>query len=237
MIEITSLSAIEHILTHKPDRIKRLVFSRSHKRSPRLLKIQETARAHRIPVDDEPSRREEEPLTAFLSSFIYSTFDHLIETSRSKTSRLVLALDHLQDPQNFGALCRSADAFGVSGILIPKDRGVLVTPGVYHASAGAVETVPVILVGNLGEALRKLKEHEFWIVGTAIGSDAKPLAETPTFQKIALVMGAEPEGLSHHIAGLCDWKAEIPLKGKIQSLNVSAAGAILMYEFARRLAG
>jgi 23S rRNA (guanosine2251-2'-O)-methyltransferase len=145
----------------------------------------------------------------------------------------VLALDHLQDPQNFGALCRSAEAFGASAILLPKDRGVQVTPGVYHASVGAVETVPIVLVANLGEALRRLKETGYWVVGSAIGGGAKPPWETPDFAKTILVLGAELEGMSQLIEKTCDWKVEIPMAGDIQSLNVSAAGAVLLYELTR----
>jgi 23S rRNA (guanosine2251-2'-O)-methyltransferase len=98
-----------------------------------------------------------------------------------------LALDHLQDPQNFGALCRTAEGLGVDGILLPKDRSVTVTAGVYHASVGAVETIPIIQVVNLNEALRQLKEAEFWIVGTALSEQSHDLDDTPDFDKKASV--------------------------------------------------
>src|SRR5205823_2883466 len=136
-------------------------------------------------------------------------------------------------PQNFGAICRTAEGLGVSGIILPKDRSVAVTPGVYSASVGAVETVPIAQVANLGEALRKLKDRGFWIIGAAVGANAKAPWEMPPFEKAVLVLGAELEGLSPVLEKNCDWLARIPLAGRIESLNVSVAGALLMYELLR----
>ena len=132
-------------------------------------------------------------------------------------------------------LASSAEGLGALGILIPKDRSTSVTPGTYHASVGAVETLAIVQVNNLNEALRKLKDAGFWIVGTKLGEGAKPLKELPDFEKVVLVLGSELQGLSPAIAKTCDWLVEITLRGKIQSLNVSNAGAILMYELTRRL--
>jgi 23S rRNA (guanosine2251-2'-O)-methyltransferase len=153
----------------------------------------------------------------------------LIQKAAAQSRALVLALDHLQDPQNFGALCRSAEALGALGVLIPKDRGVGVTAGVYHASVGAVETIPIVQVTNLSAALRELKEAGFWIVGTSLNKDAMELSKIPSFEKIVLVLGAELEGMSASIEKSCDCVTYVPLIGKVQSLNVSAAGAILLH--------
>lgn len=175
-----------------------------------------------------------EPMIAQLKPFEYTPWSEWVASLTTEKKALVLALDHLQDPQNLGALCRTAEALGVRGVIIPKDRSVAVTPGAYHASVGAVETIPIIQVTNLNEALRKLKEETFWIVGAALGKDSKPLHETPSFDKVVLVLGTELEGLKPLTLSTCDWLTEIPLKGKVQSLNVSAAGAILMFELSRR---
>jgi len=166
---------------------------------------------------------------AILHPFKYTDFSEFLESLETEKRALVVALDHLQDPQNFGALARTAEALGAKGILIPKDRGATVTGGVYNASVGAVETLPVVAVVNLGEALRKLKNAGFWIVGADHGEEAKPLSETPDFDKVALVLGSEWEGLSQTLLKTCDWLAQIPIRGKVESLNVSAAGAIIMY--------
>lgn len=232
-IEVTSLSAIAHILEHRPQRVQRLYVPGGGK--GRLGELVELARAARIPVDTGGGgRNAREACRAMLGPFQYTDFDAFVESTRATPRALVLALDHLQDPQNFGALCRSAEGFGASAILLPKDRSVAVSPGVYNASVGAVETIPIVLVNNLGESLRKLKGEGFWVVGTTLDEAARPPWEMPDFEKTAIVLGAELEGLSPSVEKLCDWTAFIPMPGKIQSLNVSNAGAVLLYELSRR---
>lgn len=236
-MEVTSLSAIEHIITHRPERVRRLFISGSQ--NPRVKAIEDKARKAKIQIDfgagARPKGEAAEPVRAQLSPFEYTDLrDFLISVEPEKRA-MVLALDHLQDPQNFGALCRTAEGLGVAGILLPKDRSVTVGPGVYSASVGAVETIPIVLVTNLADGLRKMKEAGFWIIGTTIGAGATPPWEIPDFEKAVLVLGAELEGLSHGVDKTCDWRTEIPLGGKIQSLNVSVAGAILMYQLQHRL--
>jgi 23S rRNA (guanosine2251-2'-O)-methyltransferase len=169
-----------------------------------------------------------------LHPFEYANLSDCIETSKTEKRTTFLALDHVQDPQNFGALCRSAEALGCSAIIVPKDRSALVTSAVYHASVGAVDTIPVVQVVNLSQALRELKEAEYWIIGSQLGNVAKPPWKMPDFEKNVLVLGAEGDGISALTQKNCDWLLEIPLTGKVQSMNVSAAGACLLYEFFRR---
>jgi 23S rRNA (guanosine2251-2'-O)-methyltransferase len=234
-VEINSLSAIAHLIAHRPQRIRRLIFLTAPEQLKRRVSdLQHQAKAAGIAMTSAPQKgRGLDPVVAHLEPFAYNDFKEFLQTTATAPRSLVLALDHLQDPQNFGALCRTAEAFGIAGILLPKDRGVQVTPGVYHASVGAVETVPIVMVANLGEGLRRLKEAGYWVIGSAIGGDAKPPWETPDFEKAVLVMGAELEGISPVIEKNCDWKIEIPMAGQIQSLNVGAAGAVLMYELTR----
>jgi 23S rRNA (guanosine2251-2'-O)-methyltransferase len=233
------LSAIEHILEHRPDRIQTIfIHGPSASGNPRVISLYQKARAARIKMDASPQIvRADEPARALIAPYDYTDFHAFLSHVEEQKTSVVLALDHLQDPQNFGALCRTAEGLGISGILTPKDRGVTLGPGVYHASVGAVETIPVSVVPNLGEALRKLKDAGFWIVGTSLGRHAKPPSEMPDFSKVVLVLGSELEGLSPTIEKQCDWHVEIPLKGKVQSLNVSVAGGILLYQMASRLSG
>jgi len=235
-LEVTSLSAIEHMVEHCPERIQRLIiFGSGPRTNPRVDRIQQTARAAKVAVDlAPPGDRGIDPVKAYVAPFEYAELAEWLETLGARPRALVLALDHLQDPQNFGALCRTAEALGIAGILLPKDRSVTVGPGVYSASVGAVETVPIVMVNNLGDGLRKLKDAGFWIVGTCLGAGATPPAEIPDFEKVVLVLGAELEGLSPSLEKVCDWRTEIPLQGKVQSLNVSVAGAILMWELSRK---
>lgn len=234
--EIHSLNAIEHLLTYCPERVLSLSYALSSKVSQRMGPLLELAKEHGISISEHHKKDpSDEPIKAQIKAFQYADWAEWLEKLNHQSKSLVLALDHLQDPQNLGALCRSAEAFGTSGVLIPKDRSAGITSGAYHASVGAVETVPIIQVTNLNESLRKLKKEGFWIVGSALGEQAKPIEETPHFEKCVLVLGAELEGLKHTTLSLCDWIAEIPLHGKVQSLNVSNAGAIFLYEFSRRL--
>lgn len=226
-IEITSLSAIEHCLLHS-DRIR--WFECPAEASGRQQKLKALALKRELTV-----RTASEPRLRLLP-FEYAPWDFL-STVKEHPRAFVLALDHLQDPQNFGALIRSAEALGARAAIVPKDRSVTVTNAVYSASAGSVETLPLVCVVNLGEALERLKKMEFWIVGAeraTPGAKATPPWKIPDFEKVVLVLGAEYEGLSQRISGLCDWHVEIPLSGKIESLNVASAGAILMYELVMR---
>jgi 23S rRNA (guanosine2251-2'-O)-methyltransferase len=234
-LEISSLSAIEHLLQHRPERIQRLCIF-SSRNNPRVDQLQHEARRAGVAIDVSPhGARSPEPVKAWIAPFEFLDLKALIAELEGSERALVLALDHLQDPQNFGAICRTAEGLGISGILLPKDRSVSVSAGVYAASVGAVETVPIAQVNNLGDALRKMKEAGFWILGTSCGGNATEPAKIPDFEKAVLVLGTELEGMSPTIEKLCDWTTQIPLKGKVQSLNVSVAGAILMWELTRRL--
>jgi 23S rRNA (guanosine2251-2'-O)-methyltransferase len=235
-LEITSLSAIAHMIAHRPERVQRLIIrSAPEALKRRVAELQDEAKRAGIAVVNAPQKGKssESPVAALVAPFPYTDLKEFIETLADRPRAMVLALDHLQDSQNFGALCRSAEAFGFAGVLLPKDRGVTVNAGVYAASVGAIETLPVVLVGNLGDALRKLKDAGFWILGSSLGEGAKAPWETPDFEKTVLVLGAELEGMSQLVEKTCDWKIQIPIHGHIQSLNVSAAGAVLMYELTR----
>ncbi len=221
-LDIDSASAIKHILEHRPDRCMRIILPSQP--SARLKELEGLARSKGVSVDKGSSLR------AVIKGFEYTSFETMLSQVANKKRALILALDHLQDPQNLGAICRTAEGLGIDAVLLPKHRGVLITPGVYHASVGAVETLPIVLVTNLAESLRKLKDHQFWILGTHVDKDTQPIDGIPDYEKKALVLGAEWEGMSAGLEKVCDLSVTLPLKGKIESLNVSAAGAILMHE-------
>jgi len=237
-IEISSISAIEHLLANRPDRLKRIRILTS-KPGARIEKLTHRAKEFGIHIEMRAKLgreiAEEDPVRAWVGPFPYTELGNLISLTSKEPRAIVLALDHLQDPQNFGAICRTAEALGILGIVIPRDRAASVGSGVYHASAGAVDTIPIVMVANLGEALRKFKEDGFWILGSTLSSEGTDVNGIPTFEKIVLVMGAELEGLSTYIEKLCDWRVRIPLLGRVQSLNVSVAGGILMHYLKNRL--
>jgi 23S rRNA (guanosine2251-2'-O)-methyltransferase len=150
--------------------------------------------------------------------------------------RRVVALDGVEDPQNVGALLRSAEAAGATGVLIPERRAPPLGAAVARASAGAVEHLPIARVVNLARALERAKERGFWVV--ALDPEAEvSLFETPDSlweSDLAIVLGGEGEGLRHSIRRLADHRLAIPMRGRVASLNVSAAGALALFEAARR---
>jgi 23S rRNA (guanosine2251-2'-O)-methyltransferase len=164
-------------------------------------------------------------ICATFGDFVYSTAAELI-TERA----FILALDEIQDPQNLGAICRTAEAVGVSGVVICERRAVGVTPAVCRASAGAVEHLRIARVRNLSDFLAAAKQAGCWCYGAAIDERAVPYDSPDYAGGVVLVLGAEGRGLRPRVAAGCDQLVMLPLLGKIESLNVSAAAAALLYQ-------
>ena len=147
---------------------------------------------------------------------------------------LVVALDQVQDPHNLGAVCRSAEAAGASGVVIPDRRAASVTPAVCKASAGAVEHLAIARVRNLADWLGAAKATEgLWVYGAAADAD-EFYASVDLTGRVVLVMGSEGSGLRPRVAEACDALVSIPLRGRAASLNVSAAAAVLLFEAVRQ---
>jgi 23S rRNA (guanosine2251-2'-O)-methyltransferase len=146
---------------------------------------------------------------------------------------LVVALDEIQDPQNLGAICRTAECAGATGVVLPERRSAEVTPAVCKASAGAVEHLAISRVRNLADFLLEAREAGAWSYGADGGA---PRAYTaPDYRgRVVLVMGSEGKGLRPRVAGSCDELVALPLHGRIGSLNVNAAAAALLYEVVRQ---
>jgi len=160
--------------------------------------------------------------------------DDLARRRPTGRAPFLLALDGVTDPGNVGALLRSAEGAGVSGVVLPRHRAVHVTPAVTKAAAGAVEHLPMALVGGLPSALARLAELGVWVVG--LDADAEgSLWDLPVAgEAVAIVLGAEGTGLGRLTRQRCDHVASIPLRGRLGSLNVAAAGALACFEVARR---
>lgn len=146
---------------------------------------------------------------------------------------LFLVLDGVQDPHNLGACLRTADATGVAAVIVPKDRSAGMTPVVKKVAAGGAETVPLITVTNLSRSLKQLKEAGVWLVGTT-GEAERSLYEESFSGPIALVMGAEGEGIRRLTAENCDFLVKLPMQGQVESLNVSVATGVCLYELLRQ---
>ena len=143
----------------------------------------------------------------------------------------IVMLDHIEDPHNFGAIIRTCEAAGIDAIIIPKDRQVLVNATVIKTSVGTVFNTKIVTVSNLAHAIDELKKHGFWIIGTDMnGTDYKNINYEG---KTVLVIGNEGKGMSNLISKKCDFIAEIPMYGQVNSLNASVASGIMIYEVVR----
>jgi 23S rRNA (guanosine2251-2'-O)-methyltransferase len=189
--------------------------------------------ADRRRLDQLVSHAHHQGVVAEAEPFKYSHLDDLLGGSNAQ---LLLALDSLQDPQNFGTLLRTAQACGVDGVIIPEHRAVGVSPAVSNASAGAVEHLRVTRATNLTRALQQLKSRGIWVYGLAVDAET-PFHSVDWTGPAALVVGSEGAGLGRLVRETCDVLVQIPMsKTAIQSLNASVAGSIVLYEAFRQRA-
>lgn len=171
---------------------------------------------------------------AYVSPVDYTPLDEILETARKKSDApFLLLLDELEDPHNLGAILRTADAVGVDGVLIPKRRSCPLSATVAKTSAGAVEYVPVARIGNIAQTIKELKQEGFWVIGADMDGTVDYFEADLTGATV-LVVGSEGRGISRLVRESCDILVRIPMLGKINSLNVSVAGAVLMYESLRQ---
>lgn len=173
-------------------------------------------------------------VAARIKEFRYTDFSRITSKPGNKKScSVIVILDHIEDPHNFGAILRTSGFFNVDGVVIPKDRAVPVTPAVIKVSAGAVSTIPVSRVTNLSNTIKKLKDKGYWIVGS--DTDAETVVGDLDINDldIAVVVGNESSGMSDKLKKMCDFMVNIKGPGSVGSLNVSVATGILLYEIKR----
>lgn len=164
----------------------------------------------------------------------YATVEDILNAAREKGEPpLIVVCDELSDPHNLGAVIRTAECAGAHGVIIPKRRSAGLTAIVAKTSAGAVSHVPVARVPNLPALLKDLKKEGVWVFGTAADGDTC-LYDADLKGPAAIVIGSEGDGMGRLVAETCDFKVSIPMKGKLNSLNASAAAAILLYEAVRQ---
>ena len=185
-------------------------------------------------LDSMSERGAHQGVIAAVAPFVYASLDDVLGSSPEGPA-LLIALDHVTDPGNLGAVVRTADVVGARGVIVPKDRSAAMTASAMKAAAGAAEYVPVCREPNLVRALERCKQHGFWVVG---GSEAAETVawEAPIEGRIVLALGAEGSGLSRLTERECDLLVRLPVRGRVGSLNVSAAAAVLAYEWLRRTA-
>lgn len=164
----------------------------------------------------------------FVPDYEYTDFNRFLKNDEEK----VVLLDHIEDPHNLGAIIRTCEAAGIKSIIIPKDRQVQVNATVMKVSVGTLDNVNVIQVTNLSNAIDKLKDNGYWIVGTAL-ENSVDYRDIDYNGKIALIVGNEGSGISNLVMKKCDFIAKIPMYGTTNSLNASVAAGIMIYEMIR----
>ena len=195
-----------------------------------------------VPVDrrklDQMSfTRSHQGVIALAAAHDYYTIDDILEEAASRgENALIVICDELSDPHNLGAIMRSAECAGAHGVVIPKRRSVGLTATVAKASAGAVEYMKVARVTNISNTINELKEKGVWVFGTA-AEGSIPMYKADLTGPAAIVIGNEGDGMSQLVRKNCDVMVHIPMKGRISSLNASAAASILLYEAVRQRLG
>jgi len=169
--------------------------------------------------------------------FIAQIEEDLPSFNDDSGNKCILALDRIEDPQNLGQIIRTAVCAGVDGIIIPKHDSCKITDSVIQVSQGAFTEIPIYLVNNIHQSLEQLKKDGFWIVAVENSVDAKDWHKIDYKGKIAIVAGSEGRGIKKIVLNNCDFQTTIPMQGKTNSLNVSAAVSVILFERLRQLSG
>lgn len=235
MKKVIGMNPVMELLQNRETNIEKIEIFKGI-REERLGKLKSLASARNIKIFSVGKKEENsQGIVAYLSDYdYYVDFGEFLEKIAKDEKSIVLILDGVQDPRNFGAIIRSAEIFGVKGIIIPERNSVKINETVIKTSTGAIEHVDIIKVTNISDAIQKLKKLDFWVYG-AEGSGTKYYYEEKYPNKTALVLGSEGEGIRKKVKENCDILIKIPMHGKINSLNVSVAGGILLSEIAKNL--
>jgi 23S rRNA (guanosine2251-2'-O)-methyltransferase len=222
------------------EQLRSIHVSDERKRDPLLRAIVAQAKEREIPVRFENKGyfaqfpfKTHQGVVAIAPPFDYASLPEVMAKRRQGHALYVL-LDHLTDPHNVGAIIRTAECAGADAIVLPERRSAGVNATVRKAAAGAAEYLPIVRVGNINEAIRTLKKAGVWIAGAAAGEDSVPMGSADLDRDLAIVIGAEGEGLAPLVRRECDYLVSIPMQGQTESLNASVAAGVLLYEALRQ---
>jgi len=214
------------------------IYLASGPKNPVDRKIMQLARQNGIPVREVDRRKlaeiaghdKTQGVVAVVMEYAYASIEDIFKHSQSRNEAPLLAiLDEIQDPHNFGAIIRSAEAFGFHGIIISKDRSVGITETVVKTSAGAVAHLPIARVNYLATTIKELKKNNVWIAGTDQEANDSYFAADLN-RSLAILIGSEGKGMRRLVKESCDFLVRIPMVGKINSLNASVAAALVFCE-------
>jgi len=181
-------------------------------------------------LDKQSHTKKHQGVIAVVPDPKYHNLDEILGTLEESENNLFIILDGIEDPQNFGAISRTAEAIGVKSIIIPLRRSVSISPGSMRASAGALEHIKVCRVTNLNNTIKDLKSRGFTIYG--LDGDSKCMYSSIKFEsKSVIVIGSEGKGISTLVRKNCDYLISIPMSGKVESLNASVSASVVMYEY------
>ncbi len=233
-------NAVLEYLEHKPGHIIKL-YLRQQQQGRVIQDLERLASQNRIPVQRVPGRKlaelvgpvNDQGIVAAVSEASYVELEDWLETVDVTRNPVIVALDEIEDPHNFGAIIRTALACGVDAVLVPKHRQAPMSGAVMKASAGAILHMPVIRVVNMNQSLLRLKEAGFWVCGTDI--QAKQDFRNQDYNlPIVVIIGSEEKGIRKKTRDHCDMVVHIPMKNKVASLNASVSGALICYEILRQ---
>jgi len=239
---IHGIHAVHHTLEHSIDNVFEVWIQKNKKSSEKLEKIITLAKegslsiqyVSRQALDKQTGNARHQGVSVKCKISRPVTMDlKSLLASGDKPLPLYLVLDGIQDPHNLGACLRTANASGVNAVIIPKDKAVGVNATVRKVASGAAEHIPVLSVTNLARTLREMRDAGIWIIGTA-GDAEQSIYEVDLNRPLALVMGTEGKGLRQNTRKQCDVLINIPMMGNVESLNVSVAAGVCLYEAVRQ---
>ncbi|PVZ09702.1 MULTISPECIES: 23S rRNA (guanosine(2251)-2'-O)-methyltransferase RlmB [unclassified Pseudomonas] len=238
--KIYGVHAVEALLRHHPKRVKQIWLSEGRS-EPRVQALLELAGQYRVAIG-AVDRKEMDTWVEGVHQGVVAEvspsqvwgeamLEELLE--RSETPPLLLVLDGVTDPHNLGACLRSADAAGVTAVIVPKDKSATLTAVVRKVACGAAEVVPLVAVTNLARTLEKLQQRGLWVVGTA-GEAQTLIYDQDLTGPLVMVMGAEGKGMRRLTREHCDYLVKLPMGGSVSSLNVSVATGVCLFEAVRQ---
>ncbi|WP_323752937.1 23S rRNA (guanosine(2251)-2'-O)-methyltransferase RlmB [Marinobacter sp.] len=235
--------AVDAVLKREPERLLR-VWIQTGRQDKRVKSVTEAldglgvrwSVVHRRELDERVAGVHQGVVAEVSESREWTEADLLAQLASSNKPPFLLVLDGVTDPHNLGACMRTADAVGVHAVIVPKDKSATLTPVARKVACGAAETVPFVRVTNLARFLRELKDQGVWLIGTAGESDAN-VFQADFKGPVALVMGAEGKGMRRLTREHCDQLVNIPMHGHVDSLNVSVATGVCLYEALRQRTG
>ncbi len=234
---------VEDLLERHPEKISKIYIRESIKYAT-IYQIESLSSQNKIPVTRVPGKKlmelvgpvNDQGIVAQISAVGYIELEDWLENGiDTNTNPLVLLLDEIEDPHNFGAILRTAAAAGVDAVIVPKHRQTPVNSTVFKTSAGTAGIVPIIRVTNLNQTIMKLKDHGFWITGLDQLA-TNTLWEQNFDMPIAVVVGSEGNGIREKTLKHCDFTVRIPMSNGVESLNASVSASLLCYEIARKKA-